>query len=116
MWARDLDRIAELLGDDGWGHAPDAGEDGYTGYERGTVRLELAFLERLADGRVCTPLRNGVASWPMDAFGAEVATLSGVRARVIGLAALREEKAAVHDDPVVLRKRTAPIWPFSTRG
>jgi hypothetical protein len=51
VWLEDDDKIAELLGANGWRHAPEAGEDGYTGYERGPVRLELAFLACSEDGR-----------------------------------------------------------------
>ena len=39
VWAKDNDRIAALLVADEWKHAPEDDEDGYTGYERGTVRL-----------------------------------------------------------------------------
>jgi hypothetical protein len=59
VWLNDHDRIAALLAADGWKQAREAGEDGYTGYERGGVRLELAFLARDEDGEVFTPLRNG---------------------------------------------------------
>ena len=31
VWADDHDRIAGLLAADGWTHAPEEGEDGYTG-------------------------------------------------------------------------------------
>src|SRR6266542_6311871 len=64
VWLEDYDRIAALLAKDGWKHAPEAGEDGYTGCERGAVRLELAFLARSEDGQVYTPLREGQAAWP----------------------------------------------------
>jgi hypothetical protein len=109
VWASDVERIGSLLEGDGWSHAPEDGEDGYTGYVCDGVRLELAFLAQLPDGGVCTPLRDGVASWPIGAFGDEVGELSGVRARVIGLKALREEKAIVHDDPAVARKDRADL-------
>lgn len=46
VWWKDDERIAVLLAGEGWRHAPEAGEDGYTGYERGDVRLELAFRAR----------------------------------------------------------------------
>jgi hypothetical protein len=109
VWASDVERIAVLLRGDDWSHAPEEGEDGYTGYERQAVRLELAFLAQLEDGRVCTPLKDGFASWPTDAFGDEVSELSGVRARVIGLRALREEKAVHHADPAVAAKDRADL-------
>lgn len=46
VWLDDSARIAALLEPEGWQHAPEAGEDGYTAYERGGVRLELALLAR----------------------------------------------------------------------
>jgi hypothetical protein len=62
VWSKDLDRIAALLAADGWKHAPEEDEDGYTGYARGTVRFELAFLARGEDGEVYTPLGEGSRS------------------------------------------------------
>jgi hypothetical protein len=38
VWQTDHPRIATLLEADGWAHAPEAGEDGYTAYERGGRR------------------------------------------------------------------------------
>ena len=46
IWRDDLQRIVELLEQDGWRHAPDDEEDGGTGYERDGVRLELTYLVR----------------------------------------------------------------------
>jgi hypothetical protein len=109
VWESDLPRIRTALAGDGWSHAPEEGEDGYTGYERGGVRLELAFLVRLEDGRVCTPTRSGYASWPADAFGDEVGEVGGVRARVIGLRALREDKASPKNDPRTTAKDRADL-------
>ena len=109
VWADDHDRIVGLLAADGWLHAPEEGEDGYTGYERGGVRLELAFLERGADGAIYTPLENGRGTWPEGAFGEEVAELRGVRARVMGLRALRADKSEAHDDPRVAAKDRADL-------
>ena len=58
-----------------------------------------------ADSEPYTPLRDGQrATWAAGAFGRDVLTLRGVRARVITLAALREEKAGAHDDPVAAAK------------
>jgi hypothetical protein len=104
IWSEDCERIAALLVTDGWEHAPEEGEDGYTGYQRDTVRLELAFLICLEDGRICTPLRDGYAAWPDDAFKDDVAQLSGIRARVISLEALKEDKSERRSDPAVAAK------------
>ena len=114
VWAFDVERIAALLERDGWTHAPEEGEDGYTGYVRDELRLELAFLVRRDGGRVWTPLRDGFASWPKDAFGNETGELEGVRARVIGAEALRAEKAELHDDPLVARKDRADLAVLET--
>jgi phosphorylcholine metabolism protein LicD len=38
VWQKDHERIAALLTADGWNHASEEGEDGYTGYERDSVR------------------------------------------------------------------------------
>src|SRR6266511_2367615 len=91
----------------GWRHAPETGEDGYTGYERGAARLELAFLARDEDGQVHTPLREGRAAWPDEAFETDIAELRGVRARVISLRALKAEKAEVREDSIVAAKDRA---------
>jgi hypothetical protein len=44
VWHADLERLCVLFEAQGWVRAPDLGEDGYTGYERRDIRLELAFL------------------------------------------------------------------------
>jgi hypothetical protein len=64
VWLNDHSRIAALLAADRWRHAPEQYEDGHTGYERGGLRLELAFLERSEDGHVYTPTRAGRVAWP----------------------------------------------------
>jgi hypothetical protein len=107
VWLGDHDRIAELLAADGWNHAPEEGEDGYTGYERRGVRLEVAFLARDDAGHVYTPLRDGRAAWPGDGFENDVAELRGVRARVMSLPALRADKSEARDDPRVAAKDRA---------
>ena len=109
VWASDHERIASLLVQDGWAHAPEEGEDGYTGYERADVRLELAFLERDEDGTVYTPLEDGRGTWPEGAFGEDVAELRGVSVRVVSLTALRADKSEPHDDPRVAAKDRADL-------
>jgi hypothetical protein len=113
VWARDLPRIAQLLATEGWAHVPDEDEDGYTGYHRGAVRLELAFLARGEDGTPYTPSRKGRVAWPAGAFEDDVAELRGVRARVMGLSALRAAKADARDDPVVAAKDRADLKSLS---
>jgi hypothetical protein len=109
VWLNDHDRIAALLAEDGWLHAPEEHEDGYTGYERGVVRLELAFLDRSEDGRVYTPTRDGRGAWPDGTFEDDVVELLGVRARVVMLRALKADKAETRDDPIVAAKDRADL-------
>jgi hypothetical protein len=78
-------RIAELLGNEGWVHAPEPDEDGGTGYERAGVRLELTFFE-------CVP-------WPPEALGCDVGELDGVRASLISLVALKRGKSSPRGEP-----------------
>ena len=113
VWAEDLDRIAALLTTDGWTHAPERWEDGYTGYERGGVRLELAFLAQDNKGETYTPLVDGRGNWPARSFGDDTALLDGVRARVISLGALQADKSEVRTDPVVAEKDRADLSTLS---
>lgn len=99
VWLTDLPRIAELLQDDGWRHAPLDDEDGGTGYERGAVRLELTYLVRDGDGCIFTPLRHGRAVWSEEALASDVGVLRGVRARLVGRAPLMRSKSSPRDDP-----------------
>ena len=64
VWLEDVPRIAELLTDAGWIHAPEPDEDGGTGFEQVDVRLELTYLVRRDDGSIVTPLRDFEARWP----------------------------------------------------
>jgi hypothetical protein len=109
VWHADLDRLRVLLDGAGWGHAPVPGEDGYTGYERGGDRLELAFLARDEAGLPYTPLAQGRGDWPSGSFGNARAEVAGVRARVVGLAALIEDKAGARDDAAVAAKDRADL-------
>jgi Aminoglycoside-2''-adenylyltransferase len=104
VWHEDLTNVVALLAADGWKHVPAESEDGYTSYELGPVRLEVAFLVRPEDGDVYTPLVDGRAGWPDAAFGDDVAELLGVRARVMSLGALRADKAEIRDDSSVTAK------------
>ena len=108
VWLDDHGRVAALLKADGWSHAPEEGEDGYTGYERGGVRLEVAFLER-GDGQVR-------GTWPEGAFGDDVGELRGVRARVISRRALEIDKSEHREDPVVAAKGRADLKSLSRLG
>ncbi len=109
VWLVDRDRIASLLATDGWRHAPEEGEDGYTGYRRQDVRLELAFLARGTNGDIYTPLKEGRATWPEASFGDDVAELRGVRIRLVSLNALKADKSEVRDDPQVAAKDRADL-------
>jgi hypothetical protein len=93
VWYTDLDRIRGLLEAQGWVHAPEPEEDGYTGYQRGDIRLELAFLACDEVGTVYTPLVAGRGDWPVGSFGDTQAEMEGVRARVVGLASLIQDKS-----------------------
>jgi aminoglycoside-2''-adenylyltransferase len=112
VWLKDHDRIAALLAADGWKHAPEEHEDGYTGYERGSVRLELAFLARETE-QVYTPLREGRAAWPDGSFESDAAELRGVRVRVVSLRALKADKAEVREDAIVAAKDRADLATLS---
>jgi hypothetical protein len=104
IWAADMDRVRGLLEGEGWSHVPEPEEDGYTGYERGDVRLELAFLEQDDGGTVYTPLREGRGDWPAGSFGDDEAEVAGVIARVVGLTALLEDKSGPRLDQVAADK------------
>src|SRR5437763_13428286 len=63
VWLADEARVAALLVAEGWTQRADQGGDGYTVYDHGGVRLELAFLARGDDGEVYTPITEGRAPW-----------------------------------------------------
>jgi Aminoglycoside-2''-adenylyltransferase len=88
--SEDETRVRELLMRDGWSRAPEGGEEGYTVWARGDVRLEVAFADR--------------GEWPPGSFAHDVAELRGVRARLVSLASLKEDKAEVRGDPQVAAK------------
>jgi len=116
VWADDGERVTALLADRGWAHRPEVGEDGYTCYERGAVRLEVAFLARDQAGRVYTPLRDGRGEWPDGTFEADEAELWGVRARVIGRAALLADKSVVRADAAAAAKDRQDVAALAHRA
>jgi aminoglycoside-2''-adenylyltransferase len=99
VWLADRPQIASLLEADGWRHAPEPDEDGGTGYERDSVRLELTYLVRAPDGSAYIPLRERRAPWPSDALPSVAAELGGVRAQVIPLEALARGKSRIREEP-----------------
>ena len=115
VWVEDRDRITDLLLRHGWQHRPDAGEDGYTCYVRGPVRLEIAFLAVGPAGHVFTPLRDGRGEWPAGTFGEDVLELHGISARLIRREALIADKSVVRGDPVVAAKDRADMVSLGCR-
>jgi Aminoglycoside-2''-adenylyltransferase len=113
VWLDDLPRISELLRDDGWCHAPHRDEDGGTGYERATVRLELTYLVRDESGSTYTPLRHGRAPWSDDTLANDVGELHGVRSRLISLASLLRGKSTPRGDPEEAAKDRADFTQLS---
>jgi hypothetical protein len=109
VWQSDVDRVRGLLEAHGWTHAPEPGEEGYTGYERGGVRVELTFLARDGAGAIYTPLTDGRGDWPHGSFGKDTAQLDGVQARVVALASLIEDKSGPRDDPATAEKDQADV-------
>jgi Aminoglycoside-2''-adenylyltransferase len=109
VWRTDLGHVRALLEAHGWAHVPEPGEDGYTGYERGDVRVELAFLARDDDGTVYTPLTDGRGSWPDGSFGDAMAEVDAVPARVVSLASLIQEKSGPRHDPAAAAKDRADV-------
>ena len=109
VWSDDRDHLDALLKSQAWAHMPEAGEDGYTCYELGAVRLEVAFLARDDCGCVYTPLREGRGEWPAGSFGDDEAEVAGVVARVVGLTALLEDKSGPRLDQVAADKDRADV-------
>ena len=116
VWLDDLPRIAAILEEDGWHHAPEDDEDGGTGYEQGPVRLELTYLVRGEDGRIFTPMRHGQAVWAEEALADDVRELNGVSARLIALAPLMRGKSSSRDDPEDAAKDRADFRVLSRLG
>jgi hypothetical protein len=109
VWVEDNERVGALLAAAAWQHRPEPDEDGYTSYERGSVRLEVAFLARDERGEVYTPLRTGRAAWPDDSFGNATAELHGLRARLVNRPSLIADKSVVHSGGDAAAKDRADV-------
>jgi hypothetical protein len=116
VWLKDNNRIAALLAADGWKYAPEEDEDGYTGYEPGAVRLELAFLARSETGRCTRQCGKVAARGQTRRFENDVAELLGVRARVNSLPALKADKADTRDGSIVAAKDHADLATLARFG
>jgi hypothetical protein len=113
VWLDDHDRISRLLGAEGWTHAPEPDEDGGTGYERDSVRLELTFLVPGDGGEVYIPLRAGRVLWSDEPMSTDLLELFGAPARVLGLAELKRGKSRSRDEPVEGEKDRADFATLS---
>jgi hypothetical protein len=110
VWKADLGRVDMVLSRDGWKRSTRFGENGYTEYVHGSIRLDLAFLARDVKGVVYTPLAEGRGRWPNGAFGDDVTELEGVSAHVVTLSSLIEDKSEPHgDDPSSAMKDQADV-------
>jgi hypothetical protein len=98
VWLHDAEAVGALLQAHAWQHKPHPGEDGGTGYERGSVRVEVTYLASDDTGQILIPLRDGSVLWSEEPLGNEVRELLGVRARVIPLALLRAGKSSRRHD------------------
>jgi hypothetical protein len=98
VWLHDAEAVGSLLRAQAWQHKPHAGEDGGTGYERGSVRVELTYLASDGTGRIFIPLHDRNAMLSEEPLGNEVRELLGVRVRVIPLDLLRTGKSSPRDD------------------
>ena len=109
VWQTDLVQLTAILRAHGWVHTPESDGDGYTGFEREDVRVELAFLARDETGSVFTPVAQGRGYWPSGAFGDVEAQVNGVHARVIDLVSLIEEKTGPREDAAAAAKDRADV-------
>jgi Aminoglycoside-2''-adenylyltransferase len=96
VWLADRTRIAQLLADAGWQHAPHADEDGGTGDERNGVRVELTFLVKNGVD-VLLPLQRGSIVWPYE-HRDDVGEIAGVSARLVSFSSLVAGKSFRRDD------------------
>ena len=100
----DLARLIARLERAGWRPAGGSEADGYLGFSRGEIQIEVAFVAIDEDGTAYTPLPEGRGEWPRDALGSDVREIDGIRVPVISLRALMEDKTTDHGDPVAAAK------------
>jgi len=98
VWSHDADEIEALITRHGWKQAPAPDDNGGTGYEQDSIRLELTYILEGASGEVLIAFRDGPALWSASSFGNEVRELAGVSARVIPLEVLRRGKSTPRED------------------
>ena len=79
VWLDDHDRIARLLGAEGWKHARNQTRMVGRAMSETRVRLELTFLVPGDGGEVYIPLRAGRVLWSDEPLSTDFTELSGVR-------------------------------------
>lgn len=109
VWMTDLDRVRLELERRRWQNAGGSLDQGYTCYERGDLRLDVAFLARDGDGAVYTPAGDVRGTWPDGCFADDVATLDGVPARVVAVSSLIIDKSDGLGDPEADAKNRADV-------
>jgi hypothetical protein len=111
-------KVVNLFGDDwdrrrdrpGWQwNYPSVGN-------RAGAELFGATLYEIEPGQKSFPYHWRRGTWPVGTFGNDVAKLHGVRARVVGLGALRADKSEVRDDATVAAKDRADVATLSRLG
>jgi hypothetical protein len=94
VWLPDLGKAREALYGCGWSPLRESEANGFAEFERGSIRLDLTWIERVpTTGSVVTPLAEGSGAWPDGSFEDDVAELAGIRAHVVSLASLITDKS-----------------------
>jgi hypothetical protein len=109
VWLRDIDRVRDVLENDGWRAVTYQPEDGYVTFERDGVGLDLAFVTQDDTGIIYTPSNRGRGNWPAGSFGPDVASMGDIEAHVIARAALIADKSEPHGGPEAAAKDRADL-------
>jgi hypothetical protein len=115
IWLSDLDRVRQPLDEAGWRLLNDQATDGYLAFEQRGVVIEVALLDRDELGMIYTPAASGRGDWPADSFGADIATLNGIAARVVGRASLIIDKSDPKGGPNAAAKDRADVAVLASR-